>query len=220
MKLALALALLLMLGWGWRSSIDVQQLPAHSAPLQPADTGHSQASASQTSISAAAPAPVQSPASAVKEADSVAPTPADNWLPNAEAVASLAHARVNGDARAPALSETVQRSAPTMDELADHDLYLAYEQRQDKQLKRAYVEAAQVKTAELQSWIAKGRQYGISDAQIAQAQRKLQGIQAMAAELQQQHPDLLNEEFRPQQTPWLQMQSADASNSVQTQTQP
>ncbi|GGY47604.1 hypothetical protein GCM10011297_20530 [Bacterioplanes sanyensis] len=119
------------------------------------------------------------------------------------AIESLRNGRLQGDARAPKLSPTIVRTAPTAAELQHHDAYLAYEQRQDKQLKRAYVEAAKVKVRELQNWIEKGRQHGISDEQIAQAQRKLEGIEAMAAELKQQHPDLLNDEFRPQQTPWL-----------------
>jgi hypothetical protein len=129
------------------------------------------------------------------------------------AIASLRNGRLQGDARTPKLSPSVKREAPPAQALSDHDAYLAYEQRQDKQLKRAYVEAAEVKTAELKGWIAKGRQHGISDEQIAQAQRKLEGIEAMAAELKQQHPDLLNDEFRPQQTPWL--QSADNANLVE-----
>lgn len=191
--------------WWAQRDIDVTVLPAAAPMAMPAKPV-----AASVAVS---PAPV--PAEVQVSTEAVEHTAQENWLPELDAAAidSLAHSRLHGDARAPALSARTVRTVPTAAELANHDLYLAYEQRQDKQLKRAYVEAAQVKTAELQNWIAKGRQHGISDEQIAQAQRKLDGIQAMAAELQQQHPDLLNDEFQPTDTPWL--KDADASTLVE-----
>jgi hypothetical protein len=62
---------------------------------------------------------------------------------------------------------------------------------------RAYVEAAKIKTAEIRKMIEQGKEGGISDEEIAFAEAKIQGIEDMAAQLQQEHPDIMQDEYKP-----------------------
>ena len=118
------------------------------------------------------------------------------------AIESLRHARLHGDPRAPKLSRSQQRVLPTKEELDDYEQYLEYEQRQKKQVYRAYVEASKIKVSNLQNLIEEGRLGGVSEEQIAQAEEKLKGIETMAEQLKEYHPDIMEDDYQPQQG-WL-----------------
>jgi len=117
---------------------------------------------------------------------------------NPEAIESLRQARLHGDDRTPNLNESRERDElPTPEQLEDPELYQEYERRQQQRMYRAYVEAAKVKTAELRKMIEQGKEGGISDEEIAFAEAKIQGIEDMAAQLQQDHPEIMQDEYKP-----------------------
>ncbi|NRA24843.1 MAG: hypothetical protein HRU08_10305 [Oleispira sp.] len=120
-----------------------------------------------------------------------------DFIPDPEAVASLREARLKGDPRAPKLSQHHERELPTAEELGDHEQYIEYERRQQKRVYRAYVEASKIKTAQLRSMIEKGKAEGISDEEIAFAEEKIRGIEEMAIQLQQDHPDIMEDNYQP-----------------------
>jgi len=121
----------------------------------------------------------------------------ETFTPNPEVVASLRQARLEGDSRTPNLAPNHEREAATEEELGDHEQYLEYEQRQQKRVYRAYVEASKVKTAQLRSMIERGKAEGISDEEIAFAEEKVRGIEEMAAKLQQDYPDIMQDSYQP-----------------------
>ncbi|WP_430461316.1 hypothetical protein ACQUQU_00600 [Thalassolituus sp. LLYu03] len=131
-------------------------------------------------------------------------TELEAWLPrlNSDAIASMAQARLQGDARTPPLSAPATRVMPTAAELADEELYQKYEMRQEKRVFRAFVEASQQKVAVIQSYIDQAEAGGISEEEVAFAKEKIRSIQAMADKLQQDNPDLMNAEYQPQES-WL-----------------
>lgn len=118
--------------------------------------------------------------------------------PRPEVVESLREARLNGDSRTPPLNQSRQRDElPSAEQLQDPELYQQYERRQQQRMYRAYVEASKIKVAELEKMIERGRREGISAEQIAFAEQKAQGIQQMAEQLQQQHPEIMADDFAP-----------------------
>lgn len=121
----------------------------------------------------------------------------DHFIPNPDAVNSLRDARVNGDSRAPELGEHHEREKPTEEELGDHEQYLEYEKRQQKRVYRAYVEASKIKTKQIQDMIERGKAEGVSDEEIAFAENKIRGIEEMAAELQRDYPDIMEDSYQP-----------------------
>ncbi len=125
------------------------------------------------------------------------PIDEETFTPNPEVVASLRQARLKGDARTPNLAPNHEREAATEEELGDHEQYLEYERRQQKRVYRAYVEASKVKTAQLRSMIERGKSEGISDEEIAFAEEKVRGIEEMAAKLQQDYPDIMQDSYQP-----------------------
>ena len=128
----------------------------------------------------------------------------DAWLPrlDSDAIASMSAARINGDERTPPLSAPAARVMPTTAELADEELYQKYETRQNKRVYRAFVEASQQKVAVIQSYIDQAEAGGISKEEVAFAEGKIRRIKAMAEQLQQDNPDLMSEEYQPQES-WL-----------------
>lgn len=121
----------------------------------------------------------------------------DIFIPDPEAIASMRQARLNGEPRAPSLKEHHKREVPTEEELGNHERYLEYELRQKKRTYRAYVDASKIKTAHLRSMIEQGKAEGISEEQIAFAEKKILGIEEMATSLQQDFPDIMNEDYQP-----------------------
>lgn len=124
------------------------------------------------------------------------------FIPNPSTVASLREARINGDSRAPKLTKHHEREEPTEEELEDHDQYVEYERRQQKRVYRAYVEASKIKTKQIRDMIELGKSEGISDEEIAFAEEKIRGIEEMAAQLQQDYPDIMEDSYQPP-SDWL-----------------
>jgi len=143
------------------------------------------------------------------EAEAIAPRP--------EVVESLREARLNGDSRTPPLNQSRQRDElPSAEQLQDPELYQQYERRQQQRMYRAYVEASKIKVAELEKMIERGRREGISAEQIAFAEQKAQGIQQMAEQLQQQHPEIMADDFAPADD-WLTPPAPRQQEAEQTQ---
>lgn len=136
------------------------------------------------------------------EADSRFPELNDDdmnaWLPrlNSDAIASMAQAREQGDARTPPIVRATPRQMPTADELADDDLYQKYEKRQEMRLYRAYIEASAAKIALIESHIEQARAGGISEEEIEFAKKKMEGIRAQSEQLLRDHPDLLADKYQ------------------------
>ena len=126
----------------------------------------------------------------------------DVFIPDPDAIASMQKARIEGDSRAPNLGKYHARETPTVEELDDHEQYLEYERRQQKRVYRAYIEASKIKTAQLRNMIEQGKAEGISAEDIAFAEDKIRGIEEMAATLQQEHPDIMEESYQPP-SDWL-----------------
>lgn len=115
-----------------------------------------------------------------------------------QAIESLRVARLHGDDRTPNLNKSRERDElPTPEQLEDPQLYQEYERRQQQRMYRAYVEAAKIKTAEIQTMIEQGKEGGISDEEIAFAEAKIKGIEDMAAQLQRDHPEIMEDEYKP-----------------------
>lgn len=115
-----------------------------------------------------------------------------------QAIESLRQARLHGDDRTPGLNKSRARDElPTPQQLADPELYQAYERRQDLKVYRAYVEAAKLKTSTLRNMIEKGKNAGISAEEIQFAEDKIKGIEEMAAQLQRDYPEAMGDDFKP-----------------------
>lgn len=114
-----------------------------------------------------------------------------------DAINSMAEARLHGDPRAPAINPSEERVLPTPEELQDPEQYLQYEQRQEKKIYRAYVDAAKEKVAMLEGMIKQGEEEGISEEELEQARQKVKGIEEMSLQLQQDHPDIMGEDYKP-----------------------
>lgn len=121
----------------------------------------------------------------------------EDFIPDPEAIESMQQARLKGDPRAPKLGKHHEREVPTEEELGDHEQYLEYERRQQKRVYRAYVDASKIKTAQLRSMIEQGKAEGISAEEIAFAEDKIKGIEEMAAKLQQDYPDIMEDSYQP-----------------------
>ena len=139
----------------------------------------------------------------------------EEFVPNPEAVASMRKARIEGDPRAPKLGEYHERDVPTTQELGDHEQYLEYERRQKKRVYRAYVEASKVKTTQLRSMIEQGKAEGVSAEEIAFAEEKIRGIEEMAATLQLDHPDIMEDSYQPP-ADWLIENLGKDDDSIET----
>lgn len=130
---------------------------------------------------------VAPPAQAVVAAPSVpVPPPAH--------VTALRESMKNGDPRTPPLVRSDNlREMPTDQELADPGLYQQYEQRQTRKVYASFVSAANSKITELQALIKRGEETGLSQAQLEEGRRKLEGLQNQRNELLAAHPELQDE---------------------------
>lgn len=110
--------------------------------------------------------------------------------PRESAVASLRQGMESGDPRTPPLApEPRNRDEPSDEELADPDLYQAYEARQRQQVYASFAAAASKKITNLEEMIAAGRGSATA-AQLAEAERKVERLREQRALLLEQHPDL------------------------------
>ncbi len=117
----------------------------------------------------------------------------ENYRLDSYAIQSMSQARQAGDPRAPVLSPSFDRVLPTADELADYDAYASYEQRQSQAVYREYIKAAGLKVDFLRDMIAKAKQDGLSEEQIAEGEEKLRRIESMRETLLRDNPDLARE---------------------------
>lgn len=140
----------------------------------------------------------------------------EDFIPDAAAIESMQQARLKGDPRAPKLADHHERETPTEEELGDHEQYLEYERRQQKRVYRAYVDASKIKTAQLRSMIEQGKAEGISPEEIAFAEEKIRGIEEMAAKLQQDYPDIMEDSYQPP-ADWLIENLGKEDNSIKTE---
>lgn len=200
LALAAALGFTSLVVWAAVQQAGIEVLQADTPAAAPQSLNNNAAAAGAT-VNKADTAAAESTAPAFPDLDN---SELEAWLPrlNSDAVQSMANARVHGDPRAPAVHASKPREMPTAAELADEDLYLQYEQRQEKRMYRAFVEASKGKVALIQSYIDKAGAGGISDEEVAFAKEKIRRIQAMAEKLQQDNPDIMGDEFRPQDN-WL-----------------
>lgn len=121
---------------------------------------------------------------------------AESYALDVYAIESMKQARQIGDPRVPALSTSLERALPTAEELADYDAYANYEQRQSQAVYREFIKAASLKAEFLRDMIAKAKQDGLSEEQIAEGEEKLRRIENMREELLQQNPELALEQER------------------------
>lgn len=115
-------------------------------------------------------------------------TAADAPVPAAH---SLAQTRLHGDPEAPPIAQdasTPMPPRPTAQELADPRAYQDYEARQNAQVLAAYVKAVDQELPRLREDIERGRAMGISADQIAKAEAKARGLEAMRAQLLKDRP--------------------------------
>lgn len=140
---------------------------------------------------------------------------AETFIPNPEVIASMSQARLHGDPRAPSLGEHHERETPTEKELGNHEEYLEYERRQQKRVYRAYVDASKIKTAQLRSMIEQGKTEGITEEQIAFAEKKIRDIEEMAITLQQDFPDIMDDSYQPP-ADWLIENLGKDDNSIKS----
>lgn len=114
------------------------------------------------------------------------------------AIESMRQARLNGDPRTPPIERKAERELPTEKEMADPELYAAYEMKQKKYAYRMYVEASKQKISEIEKMIAEGKEQGVSEEEIEFAQNKIKGIQEMSEQLQKDFPEIMSDEYLPQ----------------------
>lgn len=117
------------------------------------------------------------------------------WQPDPDAVEALRQSRLHGDPRAPPIARSeFEREMPTEEELADPDLYLEYEARQEQKVYASFVEASKKKIADLEAIIERGRQGGVSPEQLAEGEEKLRRLKEMREQVLTEHPELAEAE--------------------------
>ncbi|MDX1802443.1 MAG: hypothetical protein R3292_00080 [Alcanivorax sp.] len=144
------------------------------------------------SLEASAP-PAVSETASVPPGDHrpAAPLPQAVPTPPPAVVASLRHAMANGDPRTPPLVRpTDLRKPPSAAELADPQLYQQYETRQKMRVYAAFVKASGQKITKLETLIARGKQGGVSAAQLAEGQAKLDQLRQQRNKTLAHYPDL------------------------------
>ena len=123
----------------------------------------------------------------------VAPVePEDDWQPDPAAVESLRRSMEEGDPRAPPIARReTEREMPTEEELADPELYLQYETRQQQKVYASFLQASEKKISDLEKLIEQARaEGGVSPEQLEEGEEKLRGLQEMRDKLLQQYPEL------------------------------
>ena len=108
-----------------------------------------------------------------------------------EAIAAMREARLHGDPRTPPLARQPQQESPTPEELADPDLYLAYEARQTTRVYRNFVYASEIKIEKLTKLVEQARAMGLDEATIQEGEEKIQKLREAQAKLLAEHEDIL-----------------------------
>lgn len=178
---------------GWRASQQVGPAPAPA--VAPADTAAPAPIVMPEVASSQAPEAEALPMLAPEEAPAWADElpPEEIWHPDPGAVEALRQSRLEGDPRAPPIARPEpgrEREMPTEEELADPDLYLEYEMRQQQKVYASFVEASTKKIADLKAIIERGRQEGVPPEQLAEGEEKLRRLEEMRAKLISENPDI------------------------------
>ena len=117
------------------------------------------------------------------------------WTPDPQAVESLRQSRLHGDPRTPPIARReTEREMPTEEELADPELYLQYEARQQQKVYASFVQASEKKIADLEAMIERGKQEGVTPEQLAEGEEKLRRLQEMRDQLLAENPELAVEQ--------------------------
>ncbi|MFC6635145.1 hypothetical protein [Microbulbifer taiwanensis] len=111
--------------------------------------------------------------------------------PRSSAVAALRQGMEAGDPRMPPLAPRAEeREMPSAEELADPDLYRAYEARQKQEIYASFAAAASKKISALEEMIALGGRGGVTAEQLQEAKNKVEKLREQRELLLQQHPEL------------------------------
>ena len=117
------------------------------------------------------------------------------WTPDPQAVEALRQSRLHGDPRTPPIARReTEREMPTEEELADPELYLQYEARQQQKVYASFVEASKKKISDLEAIIERGKQGGVSPEQLAEGEEKLRRLKEMREQLLAENPELVAED--------------------------
>lgn len=95
-----------------------------------------------------------------------------------------------GDDRSPPIIRQEDISQTPQDILEDEEKYLQFQALERQKVMISYLKAAGPKMAFIRDKIAEGKQRGISQERIQEAQRKLEKMEQMVAELHQEYPNL------------------------------
>ncbi|MGB1220813.1 MAG: hypothetical protein ACPG43_04695 [Alcanivoracaceae bacterium] len=158
---------------------------AEPAMDKPADTATAPVSAPQV-------APAEELAPEAEPPVASTPEPLQQWQPDPDAVQSLRRSMEEGDPRAPPIArQESEREMPTEEELADPDLYLQYETRQQQKVYASFVQASEKKISDLKKMIDRARAEGsVSPEQLAEGEEKLRRLEEMREKLLQENPEL------------------------------
>ena len=107
---------------------------------------------------------------------------------------SLADARINGDPRTPPMARSaIEREMPTLEELADPDLYQEYETRQNQKVYRSFYSASKNKLVEMEKLMEQARSQGVSEDKLREGEEKIAKMKAMREKLAQTYDDISDE---------------------------
>lgn len=184
-------ALMFAARWWWAPAPATSSVSSTaSAPTVTLETATRKVSPGSTGVSTPG---VEADESAQPISPDVEPEvlPPQSWQLDPAAVASLRDAMQHGDARTPPLAPAEEREAPSAEELADPTLYAAYELRQQMQVYQSFLQAADKQIVSLEDDIARARaEGGVTDAQLAEGERKLEALKQQRDEVAQRYPEL------------------------------
>ena len=88
---------------------------------------------------------------------------------------------------------------PTAAELADPDAYLAYEARQQQAVYQSFIDASRKKIDQLSVAIRRAEaEGGVTDEQLHEGKEKLKRLEAMHAQVLQEHPEVVVPDDSPE----------------------
>lgn len=199
-KVVLAVAALLVLAIGvyaWQSGEQARQETVAPSAARPAGQSGTTL-ASKVGVSS----PEQEETVWHDEQVDLPPLEEPAWQPSPSAVASLREATLNGDPRTPPLAEAPEREMPTEEELADPDLYLQYEMRQQQAVYASFLQAANRQLEEMDALIARAEaEGGVTEAQLEEGRRKRDMLLQQRDALLAEHPELATEQNAGQPAP-------------------
>ncbi|MFE8069842.1 hypothetical protein QQM79_02185 [Marinobacteraceae bacterium S3BR75-40.1] len=109
-----------------------------------------------------------------------------------EAIASMRQARDQGDPRTPPIVHSPEGPSATPDELADPQLYEAFEARQEMAVYRRFTYAATAKIDKLEKLLAEGKAQGLPPEKLAEGEEKIARLKEVQEKLLLKYPDILD----------------------------